>query len=186
MASEKPRYHENDTDPFSSPTHILVNSADGPRLIDLDMRDRDVVFLHRADHTALRLLHLQNVRDDTIAAARSAVDDFLNELKLEDDRKGYVYPWRPARTMSEAWDEVHIGLCEYIEAKVEELGFKFVEWEHGGFSRETMRNTSNQPRYQVRICEDGAEELTTGTRGVPTRRKRIPPEAQESGSNQGA
>lgn len=50
------------------------------------MRDRDVVFLHRVGHTALRLLHLQNVRDDTIAAARRAVDDFLNELKLEDER----------------------------------------------------------------------------------------------------
>lgn len=185
MASEKPRYHENDTDPFSSPIHVLVNSADGPRDIDLDMRDRDVVFLHRADHTAIRLLHLQNVRPDTVAAARSAVDDFLNELKLADDHKGYVYPWRPARTMSEAWDEVHIGLCEYIEAKVEELGLHF-EWMHGGFSRETMRNTFNQPRYQVRICEDGAEKLTTGTRGVPTRCKRIPPEVQEGVSTQEA
>lgn len=185
MASEKPRYHENDTDPFSSPIHVLVNSDDGPREVDLDMRDRDVVFLHRADHTKLRLLHLQNVRDDTIAAARSAVDDFLNELKLEDDRKGYVYPWRPARTMSETWDEVHIGLCEYIEAKVEELGFRF-EWEHRGFPRETLRNCFNQPTYKVRICEDGAEELTTGAHGVPLRCKRIPPEVQKGGNTQEA
>lgn len=185
MSSENPRYHENDTDPFSSPIHVLVNSDDGPREVDLDMRDRDVVFLHRADHTKLRLLHLQNVREDTVAAARSAVDDFLNELKLADERKRYVYPWRPAHTMLEAYDEVHTGLRDYIEAKVEELGLEF-EWREGEFSREMMRTCFNQLKYKVRICEDGAEELTTGTRGVPTRWKRIPPEAQESGNNPGA
>lgn len=185
MASENPRYHENDTDPFSSSTHVLFNSADGPREVDLDMRDRDVVFTHREDHTAIRLLHLQNVREDTVAAAQSAVDDFLNELKLSDERKSYVYPWRPARTMSEAWDEVHIGLCEYIEAKVEELGLDF-NWAHGGFSRETMRNCFNQPIFKMRICEDGAEELTTGANGVRTRCKRSSPEVQGGESTQEA
>lgn len=58
------------------------------------MRDRDVVLAVKADGTTLLLLHLPNVRADTVTAARSAVDDFLNQLKSPDDRKGTAHSER--------------------------------------------------------------------------------------------
>lgn len=182
MATELPPYHEHDTDPFAGPVHVLVNTGGGPDEVDLDFRDRDVVVRLSLDHTTVRVLHLQNVRADTVAEARAAVDDFLARVKLADDRRGNVWPGREAHTMSEAYEEVHPALCDYVEEKAKELGVP-ADWSHGGFSRDTMRNTFSQPRYRVRICEDGAVELTTGTRGVPTRCKRGPAEVKADGWN---
>lgn len=182
MTSELPRYHEHDTDPFAGPIYILVNTGGGPDDVDLDFRDRDVVVALSLDHTTFHLLHMHNVRPDTVAAARAAVDDFLHQVKLADDRRGTVWPEREAHTMSEAYEDVHPELCDYIGEKTKELGLPF-DWLHRGFSRDTMRNTFSQPRYRVRMCEDGAVELTTGTRGVPTRCKRGPAEVQADGWN---
>lgn len=183
MAAEHPPYQENDTDAFAGPTHVLHSGGDGPHEVDLDMRDCDVVLTITVDSTHSRLLHLQNVRAETVAAARSAVNESLNRLRSADDRNGAFHPERWAHTMLEAWDEVHTGLRDHIEARAEELGLRF-KWEHGGFSRETMRNTFSQPRYKVRVCKYGAVELTTGTRGVPPKRLRVPPEVERSVGNQ--
>lgn len=146
------------------------NPGGGPDEVDLDFHDRDVVLSLSLDHTTIRLLHLQNVRSDTVAAARAAVDDFLHQVKLADERRGTVWPGREAHTISEAYDEIHPALCDYVEEKAQERGLPF-DWSHGGLSRDTFRKAFSQPIYRVRICEDGAVGLTTGGRGVPPWRK---------------
>lgn len=115
-AAEHQPYHENDTDPFVGPIHVLISTGGGPDEVDLDMCDRDVVSMVKADCTTLRLLHLQNVRADMVAVARTAFEDFLNELKLDDDRKGAA-PREVAHTMLDAYGEVHEGLRDHIEEK---------------------------------------------------------------------
>lgn len=95
-------------DPFASLIHVLIPNGVGPHEVDLDMRDHYVVLKHRIDNTAIRVLHLQNVRDDTVAMTRTTVDDFRNELKLTDGHNGAVHPEMSAHTMLDAYDEVEV------------------------------------------------------------------------------
>lgn len=182
MTAEHPPYHENDTDPFTSPIHVLVGTGGGPDEVDLDMRDCDIVLTVKADGTTLRVLHLQDVHTDTVLAARSAVDDFLTELKSADGRNGDVHPERWAHTMLEAHDEVHEGMRDHIEARAEELSLPF-KWQHGGVSRDTMRRTFSQPKFRVRVFNDGQVELATGTHGLRPTRVPVPPAVLRSVGN---
>lgn len=78
-------------DPFASLKYVLTSNGVGPHELDLDIRDRDVVLKHRRVGTAaIRVLHLRNVRDDTVETTRNAVDDFFNELWVADDHKGAI------------------------------------------------------------------------------------------------
>jgi hypothetical protein len=181
MASEDTRYSDNDTGPFAGPTHELVYGGPGPQEVDIDMRDRDVMLNVRVDGRTIRLLHLQNVREDTVVAARNAVDSFLDQLKAIDDREG-AHPERSGHTMLEDFTQVHLDLRDYIEARAEELGFRF-DWERGGFPRESFRHACSQPKYLVRFCQDGSTEQITGTRGVPYPKPRGPTQGGESSGN---
>lgn len=165
MASADTRYSDNDTGPFAGPMHELVYGGPGPQEVDVDMRDRDVMFNVQVNSKTIRLLHLQNVRTDTVAAARSAIDTFLSQLKSTDDREE-VHPERTAHTMLEDFDEVHLDLRDYLEERAEELGLRF-KWQRGGFPRDTLRHARSQPKYHVRFCENGSVQRTTGSRGVP-------------------
>lgn len=105
-------------DPFASLIYVLTSNGVGPQEIDLDMRDRDKVLTHRRVGTAaIRVLHLQDVRDDTVETTRNAVGDFFSELWLADDHKGAIHPERSAHTMLDAYDEVEVltGLPDDIE-----------------------------------------------------------------------
>lgn len=165
MASEDTRYSDNDTGPFAGLTHELIHGGPGPQEVDIDMRDRDVMVNIWVDRKTVRLLHLQNVREDTTEAARSAVDGFLNQLKAADDREG-AQPERAGHTMLESFTPVHSDLCDYLKTRAEEMGLRF-KWEHGGFPRESFRRACSQPKYLVRFNEDGSLNRITGTRGVP-------------------
>lgn len=171
------RYSDNDTGPFAGPTHELLYGGPGPQEVDIDMRDRDVVVNVRVDGKTVRLLHLQNVREDTAAAARDAVDGFLNGLKAVDDRQG-ARPERVGHTMLEDFTQVHLDLRDHLKARADELGLRF-DWSDGGFPRESFRRACSQPKYRVRFCEDGSIEQITGTRGVPYPVPRGPPKSSE-------
>ncbi|KAJ3522063.1 hypothetical protein NM208_g13018 [Fusarium decemcellulare] len=106
MAANRPRY--DDTGPFASLTHQLVCGGPGPQEHDFRMRDTDVTLVVEADSRTLRLLHLQNVRTDTIAEARAAVDDFLDQLDATD------HPKRIERTVFENFDKVRQGLRNIV------------------------------------------------------------------------
>lgn len=181
MASGDTRYSHNDTGPFAGPTHELVYGGPGPQEVDIDMRDRDVMLNVRVDRKTVRLLHLQNVREDTVVAARKAVDSFLNQLKAIDDREG-THRERYGHTMLEDFTQVHLDLRDCIEAKAEELGLRF-DWQRGGFPRESFRRACSQPKYLVRFCEDGSIEQITGSRGVPYPKPRGLPQGGESDGN---
>lgn len=55
---------------------ILVSRDDGPHEDDPNMRDREVVLNHRVDHNTIRLLHRQDVRDETVTAEVRTVETF--------------------------------------------------------------------------------------------------------------
>lgn len=165
MASEDTTYSDNDTGPFAGPTHELIFGGPGPQEVDVDMRDTDVMVNVWVDRNTVRLLHLQNVREDTIDAARKAVDSFLDQLKAVDDREG-THPERAGHTMLEDFTQAHSDLRDYLEKRADELGLRF-KWSHGGFPRQALRPALSQPRYYVRLCEDGDLETRTGSRGLP-------------------
>lgn len=171
------RYSDNDTGPFAATTHELHGSGPGPREVDLDMRDTDVVLNVFVDRGTVRLLHLQNVRDDTAAAARAAADAFLGDLRAADDdrhsRGGAPHPSRKAHTMLESFTQAHEDLRDHIEDRAEKLGLSF-RWGGGGFPRQALRPAASQPKYLVRFCDDSTIEQITGSRGVPYPKPRGP------------
>lgn len=187
MADEDTRYSDNDTGPFAATTHELSGSGPGPREVDLDMRDTDVVLDLWVGSGTVRLLHLQNVRDDTAAAARAAVDVFLEGLKATDDDRhrceGVPHPARRnGSTMIESFTEAHSDLRDYIEARAEGLGLN-VSWGRGGYPRRAMRPACSQPRYSVRFCDDMTVETRTGSRGVTYPKPRGPRPGEGNGDS---
>lgn len=162
LAASRPRHNDMDDGPFASQTHVLNHGGPGPRSVDVDPRDRDVVINIRETLDAVRLLHLQNVRADTLAAAERALDEYLDTVA---PAAPDADP-RPAHTMVERWDEVHLGLRDRLEKSADERGLG-LDWEHDAFPRDSFRETCSQPRYLVRFCDDGTVERTVGTRGVP-------------------
>ncbi|CAG9972460.1 unnamed protein product [Clonostachys byssicola] len=78
-----PYYHDNDVGPFSSVTYSLTPDGPGLHELDLKLRDRDVVLMIEGDDEdkTVRILHLYNVREDTLAEAKTAVDGLLGQVK---------------------------------------------------------------------------------------------------------
>ncbi|CAH0049031.1 unnamed protein product [Clonostachys solani] len=78
-----PPYHDNDVGPFSSVTYSLAPNGPGLQELDLKLRDRDVVLMVEGDDddNTVRILHLLNVREDTLAEAKTAVDGLLGQLR---------------------------------------------------------------------------------------------------------
>lgn len=188
-AGEDTRYSDNDTGPFAATTHELHGSGPGPREVDLDMRDTDVVLNVFVDRGTVRLLHLQNVRDDTAAAARAAADAFLGDLKAADDdrhrRGGVPHPDRSGHTMLESFTGAHSDLRGYVEAQAGKLGLS-LRWSGGGFPRESFRRACSQPKYLVRFCDDGSVDRITGSRGVPYPKPRGPRPGEGNGDSEEA
>ncbi|CAH0025847.1 unnamed protein product, partial [Clonostachys rhizophaga] len=50
-----------------------------------ETRDRDMLVCISLNKTTFRLLHLQNVREDTVETAHAAIERLLDELKVYDD-----------------------------------------------------------------------------------------------------
>lgn len=124
-----------------------------------------------ADGTA-RLLHLANVRADTADEARRAIDAFLDMIEVlpryypstggggDGEKEEEVkVPRRSAHMMIEDFDDVHLGVRDYLVA-----GARRLRWDHGGFPRDMFRRTFKHPRYGVCWREDGALLTKTGTR----------------------
>ncbi|KAF5009867.1 hypothetical protein FDECE_3940 [Fusarium decemcellulare] len=141
MAAERPR--RDDTGPFASLTYQLVFGGPGPQEHDFRMRDRDVTLVVEAGRRTLRLLHLQNVRTDTIAEARAAVDDFLEQLDATD------HPKRIERTVFENFDKVRQGLRNVVSlarSDVEDL-------------REELRLANGAPKRVLDTTPNDIDEV---------------------------
>jgi hypothetical protein len=164
MASEEDtRYSDNDTGPFASQMHELVPPQEVP--LDIDMRDRDVIVDVWVNPKMVRLLHLQNVRDDTAAEARKAVDGFLEDLKAMEGCEG-DHSKRVGVTTIEDFTQAHLDLREHIEARSDELGLG-IQWAQYGFPRDMFRRACSQPKYIVHWVDDECVKRITGTRGLP-------------------
>ncbi|KZV83010.1 hypothetical protein EXIGLDRAFT_729046 [Exidia glandulosa HHB12029] len=159
LAASRPRHNDMDDGPFASQVHVLQRDGPGPRRVDVDPRDRDVVINIKERPDTVRVLHLQNVRADTLHAAERALDEFLAAVP-------HGGTSRTAHTMVERNDEVHLGLRDRLEARAEELGLD-LDWDHDAFPRDSLRRSCSQPRYLLCFCDDGTLERTVGTRGVP-------------------
>jgi hypothetical protein len=171
MTTERPD-HDAETGAFASNVHEVHRGAGELRL---PFRDGDVVVcLNDAD--CLRALHLQNVRDDTAAAARIAADGFLERFKdavgvstrarlataesvLEARVKGYLY--------HERLEASHWELCQYIRESAarrgltEQLGDEAsVKWTEGFYPRKMLRSTNHKPLFLLRFVDDGVETVT--------------------------
>lgn len=169
LAASRPELNDSDTGPFASQTIDFRRDGPGPRELELDPQDRDIIVSIRVADDTSRLLHLANVRTDTVNEARRAVDEFLDTIEAlpkysdRDDGEKEPVPKRKAHTMIEDFDDVHSGVRDYLVAGARQRGLQ-ISWDHGGFPRETFRETFNQPRYGVSWREDGALLTKTGTR----------------------
>ncbi|CAI6099828.1 unnamed protein product [Clonostachys chloroleuca] len=78
---------DNDQGPFKSSSYTLVFGGPGRKSVRIDTGDRDIITCVSADETATRLLHLRNVRDDTVEEAKAAITQLLDELKSQDESR---------------------------------------------------------------------------------------------------
>lgn len=166
MTAERPRYDDDGL--FASLTHEVRHGGPGPQEHDFHMRDRDVTLVIETTRRSLRLLHLQNVRADTIAAARTAVDCFLDQLEPTG------YPKRAEHTVFKNFDKVRQELRDYVRtarADVEELNDQ-LEWVDDAFPKKEEHATSeglskehldlhveNPVAAMQAACEDFLEKL---------------------------
>ncbi|KAG8158318.1 hypothetical protein KVR01_012079 [Diaporthe batatas] len=86
--SEGTPLSDNHTGPCGAPTHEPIRGGPGPQEADSEMRDHDVMVTVWVDRKAVRLLHLIDVREETVEAGHIAADGFLGQLKAVDDREG--------------------------------------------------------------------------------------------------
>jgi hypothetical protein len=86
------RPHPNDVGVFASVTYSLARvGLDDPRDVNLKMNDRDMLLNIELDKDHTRVLHLQYVREDTLAKAKIAADEFLDQHKPLGSPKSTVY-----------------------------------------------------------------------------------------------
>lgn len=177
LAASRPALNDSDTGPFASQTIDFRRSGPSPRELELDPQDRDIIVSIRVADGTARLLHLANVRADTADEARRAIDGFLDTIEVlpryypstgggdsDGEKEEEVkVPRRKAHTMIESFDDVHAGVRDYLVAGARRRRLR-LRWDHGGFPRETFRETFNHPRYGVSWRDDGALLTKTGTR----------------------
>lgn len=178
LAASRPALNDSDTGPFASQTIDFRRSGPGPRELELDPQDRDIIVSVRVADDTARLLHLANVRADTADEARRAANGFLDTIEVlpryypstgsdgddgEKEGEEVKVPRRNAHTMIEDFDDVHLGVRDYLVAGARRRRLR-LRWDHGGFPRDMFRRTFNHPRYGVSWREDGALLTKTGTR----------------------
>uniref|UniRef100_A0A8H7TVT8 Uncharacterized protein n=1 Tax=Bionectria ochroleuca TaxID=29856 RepID=A0A8H7TVT8_BIOOC len=160
-------YRADDIGPFAILKHTIVYGGPGPQKVDLDIHDTDVVFDYFLSTHTLKILHLQNVRADTLAMAQSAVEDFLNELRSI-DKSSNKSPRRRGDIYAEIFDTAHGDLANYIRAQTKEHGPRF-KWYGGTFPRVRLRNSFNKPNLVLGFDDEGRFDRLIGSHTVKPR-----------------
>ncbi|CAI6089709.1 unnamed protein product [Clonostachys chloroleuca] len=112
-------YRADDVGPFAVLKHTIVYGSSGLQKVDLDIHDTDVVFDYFLGSQTLKILHLQNVRAETLEMAQSAVEEFLAELRAI-DKSNNESPRRRGHIYAEIFDTAHGDLANYIRAHTKE------------------------------------------------------------------
>ncbi|VUC22057.1 unnamed protein product [Clonostachys rosea] len=119
------RPHPNDVGPFSSVTYSLARDGPDPQELNLKMCDRDMALSVEADKDHMLVLHLQNVRQDTFAEAKAAVDNFLGQMEplADGDGPGGTVFERFREVYREMVQDVHLmlGDIEVFQDRISEL-----------------------------------------------------------------
>lgn len=175
MATESPHinpcHQDNDFGPFACIMHTLIRDDRGrKKKLNITVRDRDIVVCVTVDESSVRVLHLQCVREDTVATARVATEQLFDELKVLDDSNATLKFKRMALIMKDdVTDMVHHEFHEFVNAQAEKRGLKFT-WMEGGYSRDTLRAIRDQVFLELRLREGGSRDAKTNRRhGVGSR-----------------
>lgn len=159
----KDRYQYNDIGPFKSILHTLVLSGPGKKKVKIDMRDCDIMIGANLDESTVRLLHLRNVREDTVTEAKTAIQQLLDELKARDDSTGSPLTRSGCIDREHVDDEVHEGVRKFLYTQAEERGLDF-DWDESGYSRWGLRSCGDQTYFTCRWRKTGYWETGGGTR----------------------
>lgn len=154
---------DNDQGPFKSSSYTLVFGGPGRKSVRVDTGDRDIIICVSADETATRLLHLQNVRDDTVEEAKVAITQLLDELKSQDESRDERHLRPGYLKVEHGIDESHEHVRQFLfaEAKKRRLG---ITWDEGGYSRLMLRRLYYQLWFKIRVLSDGSWMTDSGTR----------------------
>uniref|UniRef100_A0A8H7NNX6 Uncharacterized protein n=1 Tax=Bionectria ochroleuca TaxID=29856 RepID=A0A8H7NNX6_BIOOC len=156
LDSPPPLFMENDVRPFASYTYVLVK--DGPITPEFrpDVRDTDMLLLIEANSRVCRLLHLHHVREETSAAAKAAIENFLDHFKSVDDNKRGKVDYGTRRRMfhmsSVDIDSAHLEILEFTKEEVKKRALR-CKWETESWWRGNggERTNHHQPDYLVRV-----------------------------------
>ncbi|CAH0043673.1 unnamed protein product [Clonostachys solani] len=154
---------DNDDGPFKSSSYTLVFGGHGRKSVRVDTGDRDIILCVSVNETLTRLLHLQNVREDTVEEAKASITQLLDELKSQDERNDERHERPGYLKVEHVIDESHEAVRQFLfaEAKQRSLG---ITWDEGGYSRSTLRRLYYQLWFKVRVLSDGSWSTDSGTR----------------------
>lgn len=169
-----PLYLENEQRPFESHKYILVKGTDRQK-IELDVRDTDMVLVVDVYRRTVHILHLHHVRAETSAAAQTAIEDFLDQLKLLHDQKS-IKSRREFVISGCAFDECHDNLNDFVTMQAKERGLHF-DWADHSWPRELYRGSWKQPGYIVSFSKDGTSKVKSWNRPVLPETERALPDA---------
>ncbi|CAH0015292.1 unnamed protein product, partial [Clonostachys rhizophaga] len=134
--SPPPLFMENDVRPFASYTYLLVEGGAGPQKLRPDVRDTDMVLLIEVKDRVFRLLHLYHVREETSAAAKAAIENFLDHFEsVDDNKRGKVDYGTHRRTFHMSGEDtksVHREILDFTEAEVKKRALR-CKWKTAGW-----------------------------------------------------
>ncbi|CAH0054171.1 unnamed protein product [Clonostachys solani] len=82
MAEGRPLYHDNEAEPFKSVVYLVCDGASGLQKFDLLMHHHDMVIaIAENEVEKAHVLHLQNIRKDTLSEAETAINNFLDKFE---------------------------------------------------------------------------------------------------------
>lgn len=159
-----PCNQDNDFGPFAFITHTLIHDGKGRMTkLNLTIRDRDIVIGFSFDESTVRVLHLQCVREDTVALAQIAIEEVFDELKSLDDANNTRFK-RSAQLMKEdVEDMVHHEFHSFIITQAKRRKLEF-DWVEGGYSRTRLRAIRMSIGLVLRLRENGAWDMVGGER----------------------
>ncbi|KAK7218882.1 hypothetical protein V2G26_006885 [Clonostachys chloroleuca] len=174
-------YRADYVGPFAVLKHTIVYGSSGLQKVDLDIHDTDVVFDYFLGSQTLKILHLQNVRAETLEMAQSAVEEFLAELRAI-DKSNNESPRGRGDIYAEIFDTAHGDLANYIRAQTKEHCPRF-KWYGGTFPRVRLRNSFSKPNLVLGFDDEPRFDRFFGSHTVTPRVSQNTPDGESSNSD---
>ncbi|VUC20147.1 unnamed protein product [Clonostachys rosea] len=156
MAEERPTCY-NDTEPFKSAVYSASNGLPGLQEFDLLIQHHDMVIgIVENEVDTAHVLYLQNIREDTLSEAKTAIDNFLDKFEsLGDGDAHQNTAFQNFGLVCEVLD----GFADYAKKEVDKVKQELINIENDSFqypkrAKDTVPGKINPVCEMIAACND--------------------------------